>query len=359
MSDPKIATDFHLLKTSAPPDRKTEVRLGRSVEASVAELLNVGATREPMSHTDSKSGARFERVVMDGRRYVLKHYDLRDDWTMRAVGDIGCGTLRLWTTGLLDELPACFRQPIVGIASDPALWPPGNATSVLMEDVGEFLVPPGDDPIELAQHLGFIDHMAALHAHFWEGGSVIDIIPPENRLLELSPWLSMAESQLGSEQLVPRLVGEGWTLLAEVAPALAAIVVPLAWDPGPLVRALSLTPSTLVHGNWKLGNLGTDAEGRTVIIDWENPGRGAGCGELAWYLAINAARLPCSREATIDAYRQGLERRGVITDGWWDRQLALGLLCGIVWFGWEKAFGGWGDELAWWADRAVAGAAYL
>lgn len=323
----------------------------RQVARSVAELVPAGARREPMSHTDSKSGAQFERVEIDGARFVLKHLDLGDDWTMRAVGDVGCGTLRMWTSGLLDELPASFRQPIVAVACDPGAWPAGRATSLLMEDIGEHLVPPGDEPIGLEQHLRFIDHMAALHAHFWEWGAVIDIIPPENRLLELSPWLAVTEAAMGSDHLVPRLVGEGWALLEQVAPEMAATVVPLAWNPERLSVALAATPSTLVHGNWKFGNLGSDGEGRTVLIDWENPGRGAGCAELAWYLAINSARLPCSREATIDAYRAGLEQRGIDTSPWWDRQLALGLLAGMVWFGWEKAFGGWGDELAWWSAR--------
>jgi aminoglycoside phosphotransferase (APT) family kinase protein len=144
-----------------------------------------------------------------------------------------------------------------------------------------------------------------------------------------------------------------------VAPRLAEIVVPLAWDPSRLACGLASTPTTLVHGNWKLGNLGTDDDGRTVLIDWENPGRGSGCAELAWYLAINAARLPCSREETIDAYRESLETRGIATDGWWDRQIALGLLAGIVWFGWEKAFGGWGEELAWWTERAEDAVGHL
>ncbi len=331
----------------------------RPVAGSVDEMLPPGAVRTPMTHVDSKSGARFEWVEANGRRYVLKHFDLHDDWTMRAVGDLGCGTLLLWSAGLLDELPGCFRQPIIAVACDRSIWPPARATSVLMEDIGDCLVPPGDEPIALDQHLTFIDHMAALHAHFWERGSEIDMIPNENRLLELSPWLAIAEAELQSNHLVPRLVGEGWQLLPTVAPRLAEIVVPLAWNPGPLAGALATTPSTLVHGNWKLGNLGTDPDGRTVLIDWENPGRGAGCGDLAWYLAINSARLPCSREHTIDAYRTGLEVRGVDTGGWWDRQLALGLLAGIVWFGWEKAFGGWNEELAWWTKQVETAAAYL
>ena len=36
---------------------------------------------------------------------------------------------------------------------------------------------------------------------------------------------------------------------------------------------------------------------------------------------------------------------------WWDRQLALCLLGALVQFGWEKALGGYDEELAWWEDR--------
>lgn len=50
---------------------------------------------------------------------------------------------------------------------------------------------------------------------------------------------------------------------------------------------------------------------------------------------------------------------GVRTEPWWDRQLALCLLGALVQFGWEKALGGYDEELAWWEDRAVAAAALL
>ena len=343
----------------APVAQPTAQLVARPVAESVEALIGAGARREPMTHTDSKSGAQFERVEIDGRPFVLKHLDLSDDWTLRCAGDLGCGTLRLWSTGLLDQLPDCFCQPIVGVACDPGVWPPSRATSLLMEDVSAWLVPSGDEPIALAQHDGFMHDMAALHARFWNAGQDIDIIPPENRLLELSPWLALAEAALGSTHLVPRLVGEGWAKLAEVAPDLAAVIMPLAWDPSPLSVGLATTPSTFVHGNWKLGNLGTDADGRTVLIDWENPGRGYGCAELAWYLAINSARLPCSKDAAIATYRAALEEHGIDTSTWWERQLALGLLAGLVWFGWEKAFGGWGDELAWWAQQVPAALAHL
>ena len=103
---------------------------------------------------------------------------------------------------------------------------------------------------------------------------------------------SAAESAIGGQARVPRLIAQGWPRLAEVAPRAAAVVMPLALDPGPLVQALETTPQTLVMGNWKLDNLGTDPEGRTILLDWEMPGRGPALTDLAWYLAINCRRLP-------------------------------------------------------------------
>ena len=167
-----------------------------------------------------------------------------------------------------------------------------------------------------------------------------------------------AVTRLGGDCL-PRLIGQGWALLGDVAPRAAAVAVPLSVDPGPLVEALWRTPQTFVHGNWKLDNLGTDPDGRTVVLDWELPGRGPALSDLAWYLAINCRRLPQSKEDAAAVYRAALERHGIDTAPWWDRQLALCLLGALVQFGWEKGFGGYDDELAWWEARAVEGSRLL
>jgi hypothetical protein len=321
----------------------------------LAELLSAATSREELADAPGKSGASLERLQIGGAWYILKHLDLAGDWTMRASGSLRGAPLELWERHLLDRLPGCFNQPIVAVGAEP---PDGRARSggcaVLMHDVSQWLVPATDAAISPGQHESFLRHMAALHAAFWDCGRECEVVPAMHRYLELSPWLAEAEAAIGSEHVVPRLVGQGWPLLAQVAPAAAEVVLPLARDPGPLVAALEQTPATFVHSNWKLDNLGTDERGRTVLLDWEQPGRGAALSDLAWYLAINCRRLPQSKESSIAVYRQALEACGVSTEPWWDRQLGLSLLGALVQFGWEKAFSGYDEELAWWEDKALA-----
>jgi hypothetical protein len=321
----------------------------------LAELLAAATERTVLAQAPGKSGATLERVVIGGQDYVLKHLDLAEDWTMRASGCLRGAPLALWERGILSRLPDCFNQPIVAAAATV----PRGGCSLLMRDVTPWLVPATDAPITLDQHARFLRHMAALHAEFWECGPEFDVVPAMHRYLELSPWTATAEAAVGSAHLVPQLVAKGWPLLAQVAPAAAAVVTPLAHDPGPLVAALAATPHTFVHSNWKLDNLGTDDAERTVLLDWEQPGRGAPLSDLAWYLAINCRRLPQAKEDSITAYREALESHGIDTGPWWERQLALCLLGALVLFGWEKALGGYDEELAWWEAKAVPAAALL
>ena len=326
----------------------------------MAELLAGASERTVLAEVPGKSGARLERVVIGGQPYVLKHIDLAEDWTMRASGCLRGASLTLWERGILARLPDCFNQPIVGAAPvEPGGPAPSGGCDLLMHDVTPWLVPVTDAPITTAQHLRFLRHMAALHASFWDCGSELDVVPEMHRYLELSPWMAEAEAAAGSPHLVPQLVAKGWPLLAEVAPAAATVVTPLAYDPGPLMDALATTPHTFVHSNWKLDNLGTDDAGRTVLLDWETSGHGAPLSDLAWYLAINCRRLPQSKEASIGVYRDALEACGIDTQPWWERQLALCLLGALVQFGWEKALGGYDDELAWWETHAVSAATLL
>ncbi|MDP8961129.1 MAG: hypothetical protein M3N32_05875 [Actinomycetota bacterium] len=88
------------------------------------------------------------------------------------------------------------------------------------------------------------------------------------------------------------------------------------------------------------------------------PGQAPPCIDLAWYLAINASRLPEGKDAAAARYRESLERRGTETGPWWHQQLGLCLLGAFLLLGWEKALGD-RDELAWWERRVLDGAQWL
>jgi hypothetical protein len=307
-----------------------------------------------MVPVDSKSGARFERVVLRGERLVLKYQDARDDWLMRATGDLdGRRYAALWESGILAAVPAEIDHAVVGAALD------GTVGAILLRDVSDSLLPLGDAPLGSDEHLRFLDHMAALHARFWGWRDVIGLSPLGVRYLTFSPAVARSETALGSGALVPKLMAQGWDRFPVVAPEAAGVIMPLLEDPSPLVAALARVPHTFVHGDWKAGNLGIHDDGRTVLLDWgELPGEASPVADLAWYVALNSARLPSSKEDTIASYRSSLERHGVDTVGWWDEALSLELLGTVLQFGWEKALGG-GAELEWWEDKALEGAEWL
>src|SRR4051794_15999880 len=151
----------------------------------LSEFLARAEERTPIDSA-GKSGARLERLRVDGVAYVLKELDRRQDWTMRAAGVLAGAPALLWSAGLLDRLPDCLNSPIIAVEV-------GATTRLLMYDVGEWLVPVTDEPVELSTHLRFLDHMAALHATFWAGGAELEVVPPMHRYLELSPWTALAE----------------------------------------------------------------------------------------------------------------------------------------------------------------------
>jgi hypothetical protein len=325
----------------------------RDVAPSVDVLL-AGALRSPMVPDDSYSGARFEWVVIDGQRHVLKYQDAHDDWLMRATGDLGRRYVSLWDHGILDAVPDVIDHATVGCAFD------GRCGAILMRDVSHGLLPPGDVTFPIDQHRRFLDHMAALHATFWGWRDTIGLTPLANRYLIFVAGVAETEAALGPVPFIPAHAAKGWGVFPEVAPELADTIAALHEDPAPLLRALSTVPHTFVHGDWKAANMGEHPDGRSILLDWgEVCGEASPIADLAWYLSINAARLPEPKDDTVATYRRALERHGVRTAGWWDDAFALEMLATTVQMGWDKALGGPGAELDWWRHWAGIGARCL
>jgi len=254
-------------------------------------------------------------------------------------------------------LPERIDHATVGVAA--GLGRNGWGGAILMRDVAGELVPPGDDPVTPEAHHGYLDDLAALSARMLGWRDDVGLVPLAARWGWFSEASLAVERERGWPDPVPPIAARGWAEFARRAPRRVADVVDaLRRDPSPLVAAASTTPMTFVHGDWKFGNVGTARDGRTLLIDWTYPGEAPPCFELAWYLALNNARVPGSKESAVDAFEVALRRHGVDTAPWYARQAALCLLGGLVIFGWEKALGS-DAELGWWCDRALEGSACL
>lgn len=335
--------------------------VGRPVLSSVEELLADATQREPFLTTDSKSGSAFERVLIEDRPHIVKHVHVDNDWTMRFCRDVGNNPVQVWASGLMDVCADRIDHAVVAVAA--GLGRDGMGGAILMRDVSADLVEPGDAPLTPAAHLGYLDDIAALSARMLGWRDTIGLVPLAARWGWFNPAALAAEEKRGWPDLVPRVAADGWARFRDLAPpAVLRVVEELRADPLPLVEAAGRTPMTFVHGDWKLGNVGTAKDGRTVLIDWTYPGAAPPCYELAWYLALNSARLPTSKEQSITQFEAALRRHGLDTTQWYAVQASLCLLGALVMFGWEKALGDGPvqrREFGWWCDRALEGAALL
>jgi phosphotransferase family enzyme len=325
----------------------------RSVARSVDELLAGATSRERLKTLDSKSGADFERIVVDGTSYVVKHFTT-PDWLAEGSRDTTCRSVTLFEDGVYDAVDDIVDSAVVGAARlGVGSWP----AALLMRDASADFVPV-DAAIDLDTHRCLLGAMAGLHARFWESPPDTTYMPLAVNYEFLSPRRAVIEREMaGDRSDVLRAVGPGWAQVAAEAPAAWSAVAGLLDDPGPLVAALGRGPSTFVHGDWKMGNLGRRGDGQVVLVDWDRPMAASPTVDLGWYVAVNCDRLPESKDASLVTYRQALERRGVATGSWWDEQVELGLLGAFVQLGWSKA--GQPGELAWWNDLAVRGAGRL
>jgi Phosphotransferase enzyme family len=338
------------------PERPPRSQNAVVVATSVEELLAEVDERSPFKTSDSRSGSRFERVSSGGVSMILKYLCVDDDWIMRGTGDLDCRVLTLIESGLVDQMPECIDHAMVAAA--PYISAQGHrGAALMMRDVAHLLVPPGDTVIAPDSHRRYLEHMAALHAKWWEREDAVDTFPLAHHYTFLTPTMAVIEAERGGSDPVPKAVMQGWVALRHASPGMAATLGDLAADPGPLVAGLRATPQTLVHGDWKLGNIGEHADGRTVLLDWDRCGVAPATLDLAWYVAVNCARLPESKEDALAAYRAALEQLGVATAGWWDRQLALTLLGAALQLAWNKA--GEPEELGWWQDRVTEGERFL
>ena len=325
----------------------------RSKATAVDDLLARASVRELVNPGDGKSGSTFERLVVDGEPYFLKRLSPAGDWIMRVTGDHVHRPYLVWRAGIMDSVPVCIDHTVVAMQVDGS--GEDAVLGVVMRDVGAHLVPEGHEPVSRAQHEGFVDHLAAMCARFWGWRDTVGGLTTMAQRLRF-----FAPDNIAPELLVDDVPGpiaaadRGWRDLPRRSPLLGRVAGRVHAQTELLTEPIAATPVTFLHGDWKMGNLGTHPDGRTILLDWAYPGSGPACWDLWWYVALNRVRLPESKEATIGRFRAALERHGVDTVAWWETQLDLCVVAIMVTFAWEKALDD-DAELAWW-ESAVAAA---
>jgi hypothetical protein len=319
----------------------------------VTGVLARSTSVEDVRPSDARAGADYQRVTADGRALFLKRLSPASDWIMRVTGDHVHRPYLIWQAGIMDKAPACIDHTVV--AMEVTGTGERAVLSMLMRDIGPCLVPPGDTPVPQAQHEAFLAHMAELSAAFWGWSDDIGLTTMAQRLRFFAPDNIAGELTANDVPGPIAAAAAGWPRLAERSAPLWDIARLVHERPDVIAGPMAETPATFLQGDWKMGNLGSHPDGRTILLDWAYPGSGPACWDLCWYLALNRARLPESKEAAIGRYRSALEASGISTAPWWQRQLDLCLLGIMATFGWEKALGDSG-ELGWWESH-VAGAA--
>jgi hypothetical protein len=332
-----------------------------------ASAINA-AKRELLVPADSATGAALERIVVreaDGHvaRYVVKRLMPLGDWLARATDDRDMREHQLVASGLFDALPAG-----VGVASLGSAQLANGGAAVLMRDVGEQMPTSGDTPLTHEQLRIAMVGLARLHAAFAtfpaQRAAQLGLTTLERWLTPLAPRTGYREAAHIPRDNVTPLILPGWRAFADLAPDTWALLAPLLEEPTPLADALRQLPATLVHGDTKATNLAFEGDTLT-LLDWSTTTVGPGALDPAWFVCINAGRLPVSKAAALEQYRAERAHLGVLPASGeaWERELALALLTSTMRLGWMKALlaqrSGDMREVMYWAAAALAARRWL
>jgi hypothetical protein len=329
---------------------------------SIRDLLREhgleGVPEEPFPN-DGWSGASLTLLRRGGGdRFVLKRDSLARDWIARATND-GPVLREAWFAGRSLALPAGIRNAALGGAHDPGT----GESAVLMPDLSGILFD-WNATLPVDQLDRVLAALAELHAYPWRvSGDLPDGAPwcPFRERVALICRSSLERDGPARDGVASRLL-PGWDLFDRYAtPGARDVIAALSADPTPLVRELEGQPATLIHGDLKLANVGIEADGSVVIVDWQMVMVAPVAIELGWFLVSNVNALPLPAAEVIERYR------GIGVAAFDDDGAAAAILVGLLLRGWRKGMDAEAgitlasgvsarDDLAWWCERAVEAA---
>jgi Phosphotransferase enzyme family len=257
--------------------------------------LSTIAERRPLAEiTEAFSGARLEEALLeDGRSVIIKYLAPEGTWLTRATD--GADRLRLlWESGLLAKVGQVVDHTIID------LFELDGQDVVLMRDArGDLLAPLV--PVSRETSRALLERLATMHDAF-AGTSMPSLCSIGARYGMFAPSFHATDEGPNRHELAGQ-IDLGWKLFrqhvdADVVRAVQAVHA----DPDVIAAPLSKFPTTLLHGDAKLENLGL-RDGRLVAIDWgELTGIGPREVEVAWYALKATARTGCRPEELFADY---------------------------------------------------------
>lgn len=300
----------------------------------------------PMTSSGWSGDALVAVSMADGRHFVAKRIVPGAGWIGAHTEDPGREAL-LVTDGWLARMPPSLDPALIDAERD------GEAWWVLMTDVSHELWPDGRR-IPREESTRVLSAADAMWRGFW-GSRVACLAPLARRLDVLGP--AVAERERGGLDLLPNQLEAAWEAFAEAVPRdVADPVLAVLADPARLAAWLEGRGTTLIHGDLRDEHLGVAGE-RVVLIDWGIATQGHPVVELCWYLCHCAWRIDATRDEIVEDFRRV---RGGDDDA---EALEVGLLCGLVQYGWiighsavvhpDPAERAWAlEEIEWWVPRA-------
>jgi len=331
--------------------------------AEVLRRNGLAGKREHPFPNDGWSGASLTTLSRGSDRFVMKRDSLARDWIAQATAD-GPILREAWFAAHGPALPSPIRAPYLGVGID------GDEFGILMPDLTGVLFD-WDTPISVEALDQVLAGLAMLHAYPWPISGELDGGPwcPLRERLTLICRASLERPGPAHDAVGDRIL-PGWDAFDRRVPAVVRdLIDSLGRDPLPLLDALGELPSTLIHGDLKLANVGIERDGTIDLVDWQMVTVAPVGVELGWFLVSNVASLPLQpgdvlTRYNVEARRQGHDEAGL---GEWQAQVDAAILVGLLLRGWRKGADADAgvmlasgvsavDDLAWWSDRALEAA---